>query len=141
MGSSNDVYTYPPAAGVERKCQMEYVERKASTMRNALVVLALLSAGCGHAVRSAPDPQAETTVRVENRNFLDMNVYIVHQSQRIRLGMVTGLSTQVFTIPGYIVRGSGQLQFELHAIGGRGNPRTESISVQPGDEVNLIISP
>ncbi len=110
-------------------------------MRNALVVLALLSAGCGRAVRSAPDPQAETTVRVENRNFLDMNVYIVHQSQRIRLGMVTGLSTQVFTIPGYIVRGSGQLQFELHPIGGRGNPRTESISVQPGDEVNLIISP
>jgi len=132
---------YPPGEDVERKRQIEYGERKASTMRNALVVLTLLSAGCGHAVRSAPDPQAETTVRVENRNFLDMNVYIVHQSQRIRLGMVTGLSTQVFTIPGYIVRGSGQLQFELHPIGGRANPRTESISVRPGDEVNLIISP
>jgi hypothetical protein len=110
-------------------------------MKNAWIVLALLSAGCGHGVRSAPDPQAETTVRVENRNFLDMTVYIVHSSQRIRLGMVTGLSTQVFTIPGYIVRGSGQLQFELHPIGGRGNPRTESISVQPGDEVNLIVPP
>jgi len=120
---------------------MEYGERKASTMRGALVVAALLSAGCGHAVRSAPDPQAETTVRVENRNFLDMNVYILLNSQRIRLGTVTGLSTQVFTIPGYIVRGAGQLQFELHPIGGRGNPRSESILVQPGDEVHLIVPP
>jgi hypothetical protein len=131
----------PPGEVVERKRQIEYGERKASTMRNALIVLALLSAGCGHGVRSAPDPQAETTVRVENRNFLDMTVYVLQSSQRIRLGMVTGLSTQVFTIPGYIVRGSGQLQFELHPIGGRGNPRTESISVQPGDEVNLIVPP
>jgi len=110
-------------------------------MRNALVVLALLSAGCGHAVRSAPDPQAETTVRVENRNFLDMTVYVLQNSQRIRLGMVAGLSTQVFTIPSYLVRGAGQLQFELHPIGGRGNPRTESISIRPGDEINLIVPP
>ena len=110
-------------------------------MRNALVVLALLSAGCGHAVRSAPDPQAETTVRVENRNFLDMNVFVLQGSQRIRLGMVAGLSTQVFTVPGYLVRGAGQLQFELHPIGGRGNPRTESISIRPGDEINLIVPP
>jgi len=110
-------------------------------MRNALVVLALLSAGCGHAVRSAPDPQAETTVRVENRNFLDMTVYVLQNSQRIRLGMVAGLSTQVFTVPGYLVRGAGQLQFELHPIGGRGNPRTESISIRPGDEINLIVPP
>ncbi len=120
---------------------MEYGERKASTMRGALLIVALLSAGCGHAVRSAPDPQAETTVRVENRNFLDMTVYVLQNSQRIRLGMVAGLSTQVFTIPGYIVRGAGQLQFELHPIGGRGNPRSESISVRPGDEVTLIVPP
>src|SRR6266511_1612647 len=92
-------------------------------------------------LRSAPEKQAETTVRMENRNFLDMNVDVLQNSQRIRLGMVAGLSTQVFTIPGYIVRGSGQLQFELHPIGGRGNPRSESISVRPGDEVSLIVPP
>ena len=120
---------------------MEYGERKASTMRGALLVVALLNAGCGHGVRSAPDPQSETTVRVENRNFLDMNVYVLLNSQRIRLGMVAGLSTQAFTIPGYLVRSAGQLQFELHPIGGRANPRSESISVRPGDEVTLIVPP
>lgn len=111
-------------------------------MRGALLVVALLTAGCGHGMKSgAPEPQEPTTVKVQNRNFLDMDVFVLQQSQRIRLGMVAGLSTQVFTIPAYIVRGSPQLQFELHPIGGRGNPRTETISIRPGDEVNLIVPP
>jgi hypothetical protein len=121
---------------------MEYVERKASTMSGALVALALLSAGCGQAVKSGPpEPQTRTTLKVDNHNFLDIDVFVVRAGQRIRLGTVTGLSSQVFAIPPDIVRSSPQLQFELHAIGGRGNPRTETISVQPGDEVELTVPP
>jgi len=121
---------------------MEYVERKASTMRVALVALALLSAGCSHTGKSGlPEPQAETTLKVQNHNFLDMNVFVLRGGQRIRLGTVAGLSSQILTIPAYIVRTAPQLQFELHPIGGRSNPRTETISVHPGDQVNLIIPP
>ena len=121
---------------------MEYVEREPSTIRSALLALALLSAGCSHGVKSGPpEPQPRTTVKVDNRNFLDMNVFVVRFGQRIRLGTVTGLSSEVFTIPPDIVRSSPQLQFELHPIGGRGNPRTETISVQPGDEIDLTIPP
>src|SRR3977135_2032185 len=105
---------------------MEYGKRTASTMRGALLGLALLSAGCHHGANAgSPDPQAATTLKVRNQNFLDMDVFVLQQSQRIRLGMVGGLSTQVFTIPAYIVRSSPQLQFEFHPIGGRANPRTE----------------
>src|SRR6266446_8030823 len=108
-------------------------------MRDALLALALLSAGCGHAARSRTlEPEAKTTVRVRNQNFLDMDVFVLQGGQRIRLG-IGGLSTQVFTLPDYVLRGSQQLQFELHPIGGRANPRTETISVQPGDEVELIV--
>ncbi|OLD51550.1 MAG: hypothetical protein AUI63_00710 [Gemmatimonadetes bacterium 13_1_40CM_2_60_3] len=155
MESSNDLDTCPPAAGVEGKRQIEYVETTASiwgyddgttrtgaTMRSALLALALLSAGCSHAVRSGPpEPRPQTTLKVDNQNFLDMVVYVLRAGQRIRLGTVTGLSSQVFTIPPDIVRSSPQLQFELHPIGGRGNPRSETISVQPGDEVVLTIPP
>jgi hypothetical protein len=120
------------------KGQMEYLKRRASIW---IFAVALFSAGCHQgANQSTPDPQAETRVRVENRNFLDMNVYVLGMGQRIRLGLVPGLSTQVFTIPSYLVR-SAPLQFELHPIGGRTNPRTETISVQPGDEVSLMIPP
>ena len=111
-------------------------------MRATLLALALLNAGCSHGARSgSPEPQARTTVKVDNRNFLDMNVFVLRFGQRIRLGTVTGLSSQVFTIPPDIVRSSPQLQFELHPIGGRTNPRTETITVQPGDEIELTIPP
>jgi hypothetical protein len=119
---------------------MEYAKRKASTMRGALLGLALLSAGCQHGTPGSVEPRAETTVKVQNRNFLDMNVFVLVGSQRIRLGMVSGLSTQVLKIPDYIAR-SSPLRFEVHGIGGRSNPRSETISVQPGDEVELTIPP
>jgi hypothetical protein len=110
-------------------------------MSGALLALALLSTGCGHAFRSGPrEPDPRTTLRVENQNFLDMNVYVLSGGQRIRLGTVPGLSTQVFTIPAYIVRGAA-LQFAVHPIGGLANPRTETISAQPGEEIRLTIPP
>lgn len=110
-------------------------------MRETVVALALLSVGCGPGLQSeSTEPEERTTLRVENQNFLDMNVYVVRGGQRIRLGTVTGLSTHVFTIPPSIAR-SSPLQFEVHGIGGRGNPRSETITVQPGDEIRLTIPP
>jgi len=42
--------------------------------------------------------------------------------------------------PEYVGYGA-DLQFELHPIGGQGNPITESISVHPGDVISLRIPP
>ena len=110
-------------------------------MRGALFALALLTAGCSHAGQSgSPEPQPRTTVKVENHNFLDMNVFVLQGGQRIRLGTVNGLSTAVFTIPDYVAR-STSVRFELHPIGGRTNPRSESISVQPGEQIVLTVPP
>jgi len=114
---------------------------RSHVVRGGLLVLALLGAGCGRAFKSGPrEPDPRTTLRVENQNFLDMNIYVIQGAQRIRLGTVPGLSNETFTIPAYIVR-SSPLQFEIHPIGGLGNPRTETISVQAGDEVRLVIPP
>lgn len=114
-------------------------------MNNRLLALALLAAGCGHAGKAAapspPAPRAATTVKVDNQNFLDMDIYVLSDGARFRLGMVRGLSTEVFTIPDDIVRISPQVRFELHPIGGRANPRTETITVMPGDHLELTIPP
>ena len=119
-------------------------------MNGKLVALALLgSVGAGAAVGacshgrssagSETEPQAATTVRVDNQNYQDFDVYVLGSGQRIRLGRVASLSTEVFTIPAAVVSVSTDLRFELHAIGARRNPRTERLLVRPGDQVQLTI--
>ena len=119
-------------------------------MHGKVIALALLgtvlagAAGtaCSHARSSAEsetEPQAATTVKVDNQNYQDFDVYVLGAGQRIRLGRVASLSSEVFTIPPAIVSISIDLRFELHAIGARTNPRTERITVRPGDQVQLTI--
>ena len=110
-------------------------------VRLLLVLVVLLATGaCGSASRRAGGAaEAQTTVRVENRNFLDMNVYVVRSGQRIRLGTVPGTSTRVFPIPSHMIFGGTQLQFLADPIGSRQTPISDTIVVNPGDEVMLIL--
>lgn len=115
-------------------------------MKATFVALALVAAACSHRAGQAsseptPDQNVKTSVKVENQNFADMNVYVVSSAGRVRLGLVTGMSSQVFEIPADIVRLSPQVRFELHPIGSRRNPISETITVMPGDMVQLTIPP
>jgi hypothetical protein len=106
--------------------------------------LVLLALACGRAAKTGdhePAPRAETAVKVQNQNYLDMNVYVVRGGQRIRIGTVTGLSTQVFMLRPDMIGPASDVQFEIHPIGGRRNTRSETISVQPGDVIELTIPP
>lgn len=91
--------------------------------------------------QSETQPQAQaTTVKVENQSIEDMDIYVLGAGTRVRLGMVRGNSTEVLTIPDDVVRISPQVRFLLHPIGGR-NERTETISVMPGDQIQMTIPP
>jgi len=109
-----------------------------------LLVLLLVLAACGGGRRTAaagpasPD-QARTTVRVENQNFLDMNVYVLNGTQRVRLGTVPGLTTRVFPIPQNLVFGISSLRFQADPVGANRAPISQEISVQAGDQVILTI--
>lgn len=105
--------------------------------------VALLAASCSRGARpeSEPAPRAETAVKVENQNYLDMAVFVVRGGQRLRLGTVTGLSTQIFMLRPEMIGPSSEVQFEIDPIGGRASPRTETIVVHPGDVIELTIPP
>lgn len=109
--------------------------------RCAPLLLALAALACHRRVTEPLNPLAETAVTVDNQNFLDMNVYIVRGGQRIRLGMVPGLSKQILMVKPELIGYGTEVQFEVHPIGGRGNPITETISVKPGDVIQLTIPP
>ena len=104
------------------------------------VLVAVFLAACAYS-RAAPNPQEETTVRVDNQATLDMNIYVLRGAERIRLGTVTGLSTQVLKIPKNIIFGATPLRFLADPIGSGRMPVSEEIVVTAGDQVTLRIPP
>lgn len=101
-------------------------------------------AACSHQVR--PDegtggPRAPTTVTVENQGFTDMTIYVISSGARMRLGLAVGNTTTKFKIPDYLVGGLTPLQFLADPVGGTRAPVSDQITVSPGEDVHLTISP
>ena len=114
------------------------------TRRSFLVVtLVLTLAACGgsNKSRSAPAPQPRTSVRVENQGFSDMTIYAIRSGQRVRLGNAPGNSTTTFTIPANLIFGATPLRFLADPIGSNRTPVSDEITVQPGDQVRLVLPP
>ena len=85
---------------------------------------------------------AQTTLEVTNQWFADMDIYVVQNGQRIRLGLATGNSTSDFVIPSAIVNGAAiRLRFIASPIGGNHSPVSDEITVSPGDNLQLTIPP
>lgn len=83
----------------------------------------------------------KTIVEVDNQALADMTVYVLRGSQRVRLGLATGLSRTRFTIPQGIVFGATSLRFFADPVGGRATPVSEEVTVVEGEEVVLRIPP
>ncbi len=82
-----------------------------------------------------------TVVEVDNQGFLDMTVYAVRGSQRIRLGTATGNGKTNFNVPPALISGLTPLRFIADPIGGNRASVSQEITVAPGDTVTLTIPP
>ena len=110
---------------------------------SALASALALSTACSGNTKEGDEavPAEPTYVKVQNRAYLDMNIYVFRSSQRIRLGTVNGNNTGRLLIPANLLFGSTPLRFMADPIGGRRQPTSEEITVSPGDEVVLTIPP
>ena len=113
-------------------------------MRSIVFALLILSATACSTLRK--DPQLDelsnaTVLEVDNRGFVDMTVYALRSSQRIRLGTAAGLRKTSFTLPRSLVTGLTSLRFVADPIAGTRASVSEEISVSPGDTVGLMIPP
>jgi len=108
----------------------------------SVVALCAITAACASLGKQRPATDDPTTVVVDNRNVLDMNMYIIRSGgQRLRIGTATGLSKTKFTIPRGIVLGSTTVRFLADPIGGSRGPVSEEITMMEGDEVSLMLPP
>ena len=108
----------------------------------AALALCLATSACHRQPAGEQKLRVRTTLRVENNAFLDMTVYVIQNSQRIRLGIATGNATSTFTIPPFLIAGApGPLRFLADPIGGSNTPVSEEIIVETGQTVTLTIPP
>ena len=99
----------------------------------------LALAACGGRATRAQEPP--TYVRVQNQSWMDQTVYVVRSGQRIRIGTVTGGSTQRLRLPSSILFGATPLSFVVDPIGSQRQSYSTQIVVSPGEDVTLTIPP
>jgi hypothetical protein len=127
-------------------CPLVQLRTTGNPMKMRSMVLAMMivgGIGC-NALRKEPDlsNQTERTVlEVDNRGFIDMTVYVLRSSQRIRLGTAPGNRKTSLDLPAGLMAGMTTLRFVADPIGGSRASVSEEITVTPGDTIGLLIPP
>ncbi len=78
-------------------------------------------------------------VRVVNNNWLDMRIYAVVNGRFLRLGTVTGLSSETLKIRKSLVGFAADLELVAQGIGSRSESYRASVQVSPGDVLEFRV--
>jgi hypothetical protein len=112
--------------------------------RILLPLLLLVASACGGApregVRDMGDPATLTAVRITNQSWSDAVMYVMRETQRVRLGDVPAQGTRVFRIPNSMVS-AVSLRFVADPVGSNRTASSYDISIMRGDTVTLTIPP
>ncbi|HYH78266.1 MAG TPA: hypothetical protein VEX86_00665 [Longimicrobium sp.] len=96
----------------------------------------LVSADNRVASRSAP---SSATVRVNNYNWMDVNVYAVQGGTRVRLGSVTSMSNGTFQLPSRFLMQSSSVRLMVDPVGSTEGYMTDGILVQGGQQISFNV--
>jgi hypothetical protein len=103
------------------------------------IILAAL-AGCASSAETAASPGTEVlTIRVVNRNWADMRVYLERDGLRDFLGMVTTGTTASFSAPPDMTAAAGSLRLIGDPVGSRLVFASEWFVAEPGRTVEWTI--
>jgi hypothetical protein len=100
-------------------------------------------AGCARTVAGAETSEpGPAMLIVDNASSIDMDVFMVGNIERIRLGLAPGGRTTRFAISESAAAGAGLARFEAVPISQRGRAvRTDEASVRPGSSITLRVPP
>lgn len=78
-------------------------------------------------------------LEVQNHNWADMIIYVVHDGRRTRLNTVTATQNSSLTIPPNMIGQVGNLQLIARRVGANDRYISPSISVRTGSTVVLTL--
>jgi hypothetical protein len=107
----------------------------------AAFAAALATAACVGTGKNAPVPVPSASVFVQNRAFIDVDVFALYGGTRARLGTVTANGTGTFRIPPGIVGEGRELAFLVDPIGSNRQGTSFNIYVRPGERITLTVPP
>jgi hypothetical protein len=105
----------------------------------ALVTLLILILAPGCATLGDP-PGPVGTLVVENDNPMQVNIFAARNGMRIRVGTVTGVSTQEFDLRQDMLTGAGELRLLIEPVGSTRTYPATPITVRQGDVIELRVS-
>lgn len=113
--------------------------------RGTLLLLLGLTAvpACHHAKHDGqPTPDeapVDVPLEVDNHNWLDVVIYVLHDGERSRVGIANASSQSSFVLPARMVGQGHELRLLGHPIGGEGGTLTETVTVQPGQYIEWTL--
>ena len=102
------------------------------------LAVALGAGACGGQQKpSLGKPRPAAVVHVANNNFADITIYVIQSGMRLRLGTVTGLSEERFTLPSRFAAYTMDLYLLADPIGGSRTYLSPVVRLRGGEEVDL----
>ncbi len=98
-----------------------------------MLMLVVTAASCsrGRKTETSALTTGPVSLRVENHNWVNVIVYVLHDGQRTRLGQATGSKTTDMTIPYWIVRQVSTIQLLGDPVGSNESVTTDAVTVRP----------
>lgn len=115
-------------------------------LRTALVVIVVGAAGACASHKGAlqqdafaPIPDQPVTLSVTNHNWLDIVVYVISGTERIRLITVTAAGAGEIVVPTRALQHNGEIRLLVHAVGNPTTFTSELVVAKPGSTVEWTI--
>jgi hypothetical protein len=101
-----------------------------------IMAVALAPTACLHHHASEDvNPGDRATLRVENHNWQNVEIEVMHRGLRSHLGSVNGASIGDFEFPRNLMGDLGEIQLIAHAVGTPGTITTPVLVLKPGTQV------
>jgi hypothetical protein len=107
----------------------------------ALLLIVCVGTSCSHNKRASDEIElgGESTLHVENHHYGDVDIFVVHNGSRTRVGSVTATSEQTFTLNPRIIGTVGTLQILAHGVGEAGSISSEQFAIRPGMQISWTL--